>query len=185
MVCKIALLLCWDSGIARMGGQFHIGLHELECALKIGNLHVKSVLELGEMVTGNKDMRDRATVLRAIGTGTMPMGLIVRRSEMLKKRAKEIIETLIEERSIQPVQVGAEMCYRRTPEQHQMLQQLAETLSEGYDPVEGGPIDTSGVSKGAKIIPMLRPVPTPFEIQKERMDEDEDLYDEEGNLIIR
>ena len=185
MVCKIALLLCWDSGIARMGGQFHIGLHELECALKIGNLHVKSVLELGEMVTGNKDMRDRATVLRAIGTGTMPMGLIVRRSEMLKKRAKEILETLIEERSIQPVQVGSEMCYRRTPEQHQMLQQLAETLSEGYDPVEGGPVDTSGVSKGAKIIPMLRPIPTPFEIQKERMDEDEDVYDEEGNLIIR
>ena len=60
MVCKIALLLCWDSGIARMGGQFHIGLEELESSLKIGNLHVKSVLELGEMVTGNKDMRDRA-----------------------------------------------------------------------------------------------------------------------------
>ena len=76
------------------------------------------------------------------------------------------------------------MCYRRTPEQHQMLQQLAETLSEGYDPVEGGAVDTSGISKGAKIIPLIKPLPTPFEIHKERMDEDEDLYDEEGNLII-
>ncbi len=190
MVCKIALLLCWDSDLGRSGGQFHIGIDELESALKIGNLHVKSVLELGEMVTGTKDMRDRATVLRAIGAGTTPLGIILRKSEMLKKRAREIIESLVEERSIQTVQVGAETCYRRTPEQHQLLQQLAESLSEGYDPVtgEGTPVDTANLTKGAKIIQLLpRPIPTPLDIQRERMDEDEDMdiYDEDGNLIIR
>ena len=49
-------------------------LFRSESALKIADLHLKSVLELGERVTGTRDMRDRATVLRYISDMPTPFG---------------------------------------------------------------------------------------------------------------
>lgn len=115
IAAKIALLLAWDIGDARSGYDWSVGIQELEPALKLTDLHLSSVLELGERVTGNKDMRDRAAVLRAIEEVPTPVGVILRGAEMLKRRAKEVLESLEEERSIERVTVGREVCYRRTP----------------------------------------------------------------------
>ena len=121
IAAKVAILLAWDIGQARSGGDWNVGIDVLEPALKITNLHIGSVLELGERVTGTKDMRDRASVLRAISDVPTPVGVVLRESEMLKRRANEILESLQEERAIVKVQVNDVICYVKTPDAQAML----------------------------------------------------------------
>lgn len=123
IAAKITLLLAWDIGEARSGQPWRATVRELEPALKLTNLHLESVLELGERITGTKDMRDRSLVLRSIGLQPTPLGWILREAEMLKRRAKEIIESLVEERAIAAVKVGNDIYYQQTPQAHSMLAQ--------------------------------------------------------------
>ena len=115
IVARVALLLSYDTGPGRGKDQWYVQARELECALKITNLHIKSVLELGERVTGSKDMRDRATVLRTVAVDPTPIGYIIRESDMLKRRVDEIIATLMEERVIGRESIDGHIHYRRTP----------------------------------------------------------------------
>jgi hypothetical protein len=147
IAAKVALLLSWDTGQARSGYDWHVGLPELESALKITDLHLHSVLELGERVTGNRDMRDRAAVLRTISDMPTPLGYVIRESELLKRRVKEIIDSLTEERTIEAMKVNGEVCYRKTPHAHQLLVQMARGIPS--DP------NTPGV-----VIPMRPPAPS-------------------------
>jgi hypothetical protein len=123
---KVALLLAWDVGQARTGHPWHVGPVELESALKIADLHLKSILELGERVTGSRDMRDRASVLRHIGDIPTPIGYILRQSELLKRRLNEILDTLIEERTVTRSTVSGETCFHKTPHLHQSLVNMAQ-----------------------------------------------------------
>ena len=124
IAAKLALLIAWDIGQARSGGPWRVSINELEPALKLSNLHLDSVLELGERVTGSRDMRDRASVLRAVADVPTPVGYILRESEMLKRRAKEILESLVEERAIRAEAVGNDLFYVRTPQAQAMLAQM-------------------------------------------------------------
>ena len=125
IAAKVALLLAWDVGQARSGYDWHVGTVELESALKLTDLHLHSVLELGERVTGNRDMRDRASVLRTISDLPTPLGFIIRESELLKRRVKEILDSLTEERNVECIKVNGEVCYRKTPHAHALLAQMA------------------------------------------------------------
>jgi hypothetical protein len=135
---KVALLLEWDLGGGRSGSDFYISEEAMRSTVKIINLHLKSVIELGEMIASSKDMKDRAAVLRILGNGTLPLGLILKHGEMLKKRGREILDTLIEERMVEMVQIGNETCYRRSPENHLRLVQFAEEVSSGNSSNKSG-----------------------------------------------
>lgn len=94
---RIALLLAWDYGQARTGHDWHVTPAELEPAIRITELHLKSVQRVGANLSGSKDMRDRRTVLRAIKHTPLSLGDIVSHSRLLLRRVKEVIETLSEE----------------------------------------------------------------------------------------
>lgn len=132
IAAKVALLLAWDIGQARTGQDWYVGLTELDSALKIASLHLSSVIELGERVTGSRDMRDRRAVLRAISSVPTPLGVIIKESELLKRRVRDIIESLLEERTIGKHTIGQEECYSLTPHAHAALANMvyAETDSE-------------------------------------------------------
>jgi hypothetical protein len=159
---KVALLLAWDLGEGRTGHDFHVGREAVESAIKITNLHIQSVLELGERVTGNKDMRDRAMVLRAIGDKLVPLGVIIKNTDMLKKRIKDVVESLLEERSIEAVASGNLVFYRQTPESHQRLVQIADQVTQASNAGELDGLGMDGNQQVAKVLPLLpRPVQDP------------------------
>jgi len=151
IAAKTALLLAWDIGQARSGQPWHIGVVELESALKIADLHLKSVLELGERVTGTRDMRDRATVLRYITDMPTPFGYVLRQSELLKRRVNEILDTLKEERVVVEETHNGEKCYRKTP--HLAAALAAAVQSGGSIPTGSGPL--------APVIAIRAPQPPP------------------------
>jgi hypothetical protein len=130
IAAKLALLLAWDVGTARSGNDWHVGVVELESALKIASLHLQSVIELGERVTGSRDMRDRRAVLRAISKAPTPLGVIIREAELLKRRVNEILDSLMEERTIATQKIGDETCYFLTPQMHARLVQMAREYDE-------------------------------------------------------
>jgi hypothetical protein len=169
IAAKTALLLSWDIGQARSGQPWHVTVNELEPALKIANLHLGSVIELGERVAGSKDMRDRATVLRNISVEVpTPFGYILSQSAMLKRRAQEVIDSLMEERMIERVQVNKEICYRKTPHAHQLLVQMAQGI-----PAETG-FASPPPSMGQVI--QLRPPPAPVAVAQPAEDLDDAEY---------
>jgi Protein of unknown function (DUF3987) len=96
---KIALLLSWDAGAIRPG-PWEIQLDQLMPAVAIVNLHLESVLRLGESIGGTTDMNDRQAVLRAMDGGPVSAGQIQEKSFLLKKRVLEILESLMEEEAI-------------------------------------------------------------------------------------
>lgn len=170
IAAKTALLLAWDIGQARSGQPWHVGTTELESALKIADLHLKSVLELGERITGSRDMRDRALVLRFISEMPTPIGYVIRQSDLLKRRVKEIIDTLLEERAIVSVTVGQEQCYQKTPH----LQAALVSMAEG--------IDSAGVmpSGGGQLLALRAPQPKVGLIPPHALLDDVPPEDEEG-----
>lgn len=164
---KVALLLAWDIGNARSGQPWYVGPAELESALKIADLHLKSVIELGERVTGSRDMRDRATVLRHISDIPTPLGYVIKQSELLKRRVMELLDTLSEERTVMRSTVNGETCYHRTPHLQQMLANMVN--NPGID---------SGVAVG-QVIPLRPPQPSVPLIPPQHVFEDVDVDDED------
>lgn len=140
VAAKTALLLAWDIGQARSGQDWYVGEAELRSALAIANLHLDSVIELGESVTGSKDMRDRRSVLRAIGLAPTPLGVIINKSQMLKRRVMEIIDSLSEERSIKRETVNGQVCYVRTPDEHQALVEMLRSQEAAFAANVGGTV---------------------------------------------
>ena len=94
---KVAMLLAWDAGIPRHGQPWYLPDWILRPALMIADLHIRSLLRVGENLAASKDMRDRQTVFAAIEAVPKLLGPIIRKSKLLKRRTVEIIETLIEE----------------------------------------------------------------------------------------
>lgn len=162
IAAKTALLLAWDVGQARSGQDWFVGEAELESALKITNLHLDSVIELGETVTGSKDMRDRRAVLRNIGHLPTPLGVVIKSSDLLKRRVMEIIDSLTEERSIRMERVNGQICYLQTPEEHQALVDMAKAQETAF--MANGDAGTVVVPFRPKIAPL---VPEKHQINEE------------------
>jgi hypothetical protein len=114
---KIAMLLCWDYGQAAQsaitGNPWKITPDELEPAIAITELHLRSVMAIGEGLAEDRDMRARRQVLMSIGDTATHMGEIFRRSKLLKRRAVEIIDTLLEEGLIVRENVDGSSSYFR------------------------------------------------------------------------
>jgi hypothetical protein len=174
IAAKLALLLAYDIGQARSGQPWHVGVTELECALKMTDLHLKSDLELGERVTGTKDMRDRATVLRFISDMPTPLGYILRQSELLKRRVNEILDTLLEERMVVKDVVGGETCYRKTPHLAASLATMAQA-GAGTVVTPSGAVISNVIALRTQQPPSVPLVPPEHQIED---DEDWASFDE-------
>lgn len=158
IAAKTALLLAWDVGDARTGNDWHVGAQELASALAITNLHLDSVIELGETVTGSKDMRDRRSVLRSISDVPTPLGVIIKSSDLLKRRVTEILDSLAEERMVRMERVNGQVCYTRTPDEHQMLFDMVKTQesASSADPAGGSVVPMVRASRLAPLVPQGR-----------------------------
>lgn len=99
MAQKIALLLGWDFGTARTGEPWWIGTEELEPAIAMTDLHIESVLEIGEHLAPTRDLRDRMAVLDAMPPKRgLTLGQVITQSKVgLKKRVQDLLGTLEEE----------------------------------------------------------------------------------------
>jgi hypothetical protein len=175
---KVALLVSWDIGQARTGNPWHVGPTELQSALKIADLHLKSVLELGERVTGSRDMRDRATVLRHVSDVPTPMGYILKQSELLKRRVNDLLETLMEERTIGRTTVNGETCFLRTPHMQQALANIMQNGGMGIDSGAGGALIP--LRAAAPSVPLIPPEHMYEDLNPNGDDGDEDWSKFEG-----
>jgi hypothetical protein len=128
---KIALLLAWDFGRARSGEHFYITTEELGSAIAIANMHTESVLEIGTKLAPDRPMRDRRRVLDIIARRkpkTVSFSQVLRESRLLRRPLMEIIETLMEEKSIGAVAAqGGGTAYYVTPQRVQADRAMAAT----------------------------------------------------------
>jgi hypothetical protein len=102
---KMAMLFALDYGQARSGNDWYITPKELGPALAIAQLHVKSVLEIIDVLSISKDMRDRRTIIGLLSQ-TEPKtfaDLLSSQQIMLKKRLEEILGSLRAEKALQDV----------------------------------------------------------------------------------
>lgn len=109
---KMALLNAYDWGPARDGEPWLLDEQVLSVSIKAAELHYRSALTLATMAFPSKDMRDRGSVLRAIGKQWRPYGSILRDACLLRMRADQVVETLLEEGAIEATNVNGRTHYR-------------------------------------------------------------------------
>lgn len=101
MAMRVALLLGWDYGGARSGGDWWLTPEEVEPAIKIAELHLRSVTAIADVLCESRDMRDRRTVLGVVqARGPIAFGEVCKYAKLLKRRVHEILDTLCEERTV-------------------------------------------------------------------------------------
>lgn len=105
MVLKTAGLLAWDWGRARTGYAWKVDEEVVAAALKIADLHVQSVLAIGEWLAPDKAMRDRRRLLTLIDTKPIRRGALWTEAKMTKRDGTHLLETLIEENAIRVAHV--------------------------------------------------------------------------------
>lgn len=103
---KIAVMLAWDYGGARSGQHWYVTEAELGPAVAITKFHIDSVTRIGESLAPTRDMRDRRAVLAAVRPYPRTVGEITKDSKLLLRRVKEILETLLEEKTIVNAALG-------------------------------------------------------------------------------
>jgi hypothetical protein len=115
MAMRIALLLGWDYGGARAGGDWYLTTEEIGPAIKIAELHLRSVIAIADVLCESRDMRDRRAVLDVVrARGPLSHGAICKHAKLLKKRVFEILDTLCEEATIALIRVDGEPNYAIT-----------------------------------------------------------------------
>jgi len=153
---KLALLLAWDYGRARSGEHFYVTEEELGPAIQIAKLHTESVLEIGDHLAPDRDMRDRRRVLEVIKKrAPRPAALpkVIRESKLLRRRVMELLETLLEEKTIASVATSEGTSYFITP-QKKVVEEAAESapspLNVGKVLAFTVPGQVSGISGASK-----------------------------------
>lgn len=110
---KIAMLLAWDfGGIADME-TWQLTPEILAPAIEISELHLRSVCSIARGLAGTRDQRDRRAVLHVVASlpELATLGAICKTTGLLKRRVNEILETLVEEGSIQVSWCDGKMGY--------------------------------------------------------------------------
>lgn len=90
---KVALIYGWDFGPAIHGQPWRMSIDVLAPAIDMTELHIKSLVDLSEVIAEHPDARLRRSVLMAIDTrgGLATLGEII---AILKMRKRPILETL-------------------------------------------------------------------------------------------
>jgi Protein of unknown function (DUF3987) len=131
---KIALILGYDYGPARQGQPWAIPVSCLGPAIQFANFHLRSIEEVGSYLALSQDMRQRRVVLDIIREGKgvpVPLYKIVTESKLLKRRVKELIDSLETERLVSQGVAEAEGdCYcPSTPEEVRREKQATPLLA--------------------------------------------------------
>lgn len=114
MALKIAGLLAWDFGMARTGSDWYITEEVLRPALAITDLHISSVLTIGETISTDRDMRILRRVLQTIGPDPTPVSAIYRNAQVTQRIGDEMIKTLMTHKRIELASSGeSERSFRR------------------------------------------------------------------------
>lgn len=138
MALKVAALLAFDFRDGACEAGWEISEEEILYASKIVDLHVKSVLEIGDLVATDRDMRDRRKLLHEIGDRPIRFGSAIKQAAMTKRRGREILETLEEEGTVRRVNLAGvgEPVYVRVSEADQ-----APAYPEGVEITRPGATD--------------------------------------------
>lgn len=113
---KIALLLGCDYGAGLSGINWKVGIAELEPAIALAELHIKSAMELSESINETPEMRSRFAVLAQISEDApTPLSEIIAGSRIINWRVKQILNSLEEEKIIESLDArsNGEDMYRR------------------------------------------------------------------------
>lgn len=99
---KIALLYGWDFGPAIQGEPWEITPDVLDPAIRLTELHVKSLVDLSSVLAEHHDARMRRTVIQAIEMfgGVATLGEILSIMKTRKRVVSEILDALIEEKRV-------------------------------------------------------------------------------------
>jgi hypothetical protein len=96
---KIAMLLGWDYGGAIAGQPWHMDVDVLVPAIAITELHIRSLVDLAEVIAEHPDARARRSVLDAIrivgGEATLGQILTVMKSK--RRPVMESLDAIMEE----------------------------------------------------------------------------------------
>jgi hypothetical protein len=113
MARKIALVLGWDYGPAQAGQPWKMDMSILKPALAITELHIKSLIDLSDVIAEHADARMRRSVLDAIDGkgGTATFGEILGRLKMRKRPVMESLEALLEEGRVTRINTSLGFAY--------------------------------------------------------------------------
>lgn len=113
MARKIALVLGWDYGAAQAGQPWKMGLDLLEPAIAITELHIRSLVDLSDVIAEHADARMRRSVIDAIDSkgGTATFGEILGRLKMRKRPVQESLEALLEEGRVKRLNTSLGFAY--------------------------------------------------------------------------
>lgn len=102
---KICLMYGWDYGPAIHGQPWRIDISILEPAIAFTELHVRSLIDLSNMIAEHSDARLRRSVLMAIDQhgGVATLGEILAVLKMRKRMVVEHLDALIEEKTVAKV----------------------------------------------------------------------------------
>jgi hypothetical protein len=99
---KVALLYGWDFGPAMQGDPWEIDVDVLQPAIKLVELHIKSLIDLSGIIAEHHDARMRRSVIQAIESfgGVANLGEILSVMKTKKRTVTEILDSLIEEKRV-------------------------------------------------------------------------------------
>ena len=155
MAAKIALLLSWDLGHARTGQPWKVPTELVESAIRLATLHLESVALLADRIVTGKDMQDRRTVLDAVPPGrVVRLGDVLRKAQMLKRRCLEILDTLVEEKTLVMLRVpngGAWFTRKTEPELMSVVYDAITTATKAH---EAASLEARKAAREGKVVPL-------------------------------
>lgn len=159
MAAKIALLLSWDTGAARVGPgrPWRVPTEIAESAIGLATLHLDSVTLLAERIVTGRDMQDRRKVLDAVpANAVVRLGDILRRAGMLKRRAFEILDTLVEEQVLAQIKSSSMGIWYVRKDKPERMAVIVEQLEELLRADRALPKPSSLAGELAPVIPIMQ-----------------------------
>jgi hypothetical protein len=110
---KVALVYGWDFGEAVKGEPWRIGMDVLGPAIKLTELHIRSLEHLSHVIAEHPDARLRRSVLQAIDQkgGLASLGEILGVMKMRKRPVVEMLDAGMEEGIVRKVQTNKGTLY--------------------------------------------------------------------------
>jgi hypothetical protein len=112
---KVALIYGWDYGPATSGKPWYIDMSILEPAIAFTELHIKSLVDLSDVLAEHPDARLRRSVLRSIDEkgGLATLGEILGVMKMRKRPVTEMLDSLLEEGRVRRIQTVIGTSYEK------------------------------------------------------------------------